>query len=259
MVRRLMLAAALLAAATAVFLGPGASRAFACSNETGVFWSDADTAGNIIYPTYGSYAQITESDHVLKCTALDQFGNGQTVRELINGEFGHYAEVGWGMQICSNTGSKCQRAFYEYKWGNNTSYIQKYSYSCLNPGTREAWQMTYSGGNWNGYLQCYSSGTWYFVDWFPDSSNVGYADNEAFQNSNSSGASNEGDLQETHSVLQWLDSGGAWHGTSGTGYPRGIKCRYDTSNRWNGNWLSGSSFNFTTSSNGQGCSPNPAP
>lgn len=248
-----------LAAVAVVSLGPGATRAFACNNETGVFWSDSDSSGNIIYPAYGSYAQITESNHTLNCNDINgSYSNGQTVRVLINGTSGHYSEVGWAQKWCSS-GVKCQRAFYEYKWGNNASYQAEYSYSCLNPGTREAWEMIYSSGVWWGYLSCYTTGAWQLVDYYPDSSNVGYADNEGFQNSSLSGASNEGDLQETHSVLEWMNSSGSWVGTSGSSYPGGVHCRYDTSNHWNGNWLSGSSFNFSTSSNGESCGPSTGP
>jgi hypothetical protein len=245
--------AAFLAAVLSTSSVVATARASTCT-ETGIFWSDANTFGTFI-TAYGAYAQITLHSHTLSCSAVSSSGgpysNGQTARILILGQTGHYAEVGYGEKWCS-AGVSCTRAFYEYEIGGAVAYKQEYYYSCLNPNTRHAWEMIYTGGSWGGYLSCYTTGSWQLVDIYPDDAWSGYADNEGFQNSSTG---TEGDLQETHSALQYMDQSGLWWSPTGSAYPGGVDCRRDTSSRWEGNWLSGDSFNFTTSYNGEGCAP----
>jgi hypothetical protein len=251
---RSRLIAWLLASVVAAFVAAGISAptASACT-ETGAFWSDTDTAGNIINPAAGAYAKITQSQHTLKCVVPGgEFGTGQTVRVLVNGDMGHYAEVGWATELCSG-GGNCHRAFYSWKWGGVQHYGNHYTYSCLNPGTQSAWRMywdTYNG--WEGDLQCYGTGTWLYVDSYSDPSgyHTGFADNEGF---NRGYVGDEGPMAETHSSLMWLNpSTYVWQSSAGSSYPAGVRCRYDTSSRWNGRWLSGTSFDFVTSG-GQSC------
>ncbi|HEX6490804.1 MAG TPA: hypothetical protein VF002_05475 [Gaiellaceae bacterium] len=199
----------------------------------------------------GAYAQITESNPGLNCTDIGVYETGQTVRELLASTGGHYVEVGWAKLWCA-AGSACQRAFYEHQVGFHTDYQTSHQFSCLNPGTRSAWQMYWNTASyWEGDLQCYSSGSWYLVDYHYDPTQSGYSDNEGFDLPDANGVANN--MAETHQSLMWLDTGYVWHATSGSIYPDGVGCRLQKGSYWRGNWLSGgNSFNIV-SSGGEPC------
>jgi hypothetical protein len=207
---------------------------------------------------WGSRQEITLSQQTLKCvTAAStndgaQAGTGQTTRILLGGQTNNWVEVGHLSQYCTD-GAQCQRAFFEYATASVPGHHKRVAQGCLNPGTRHTWTITRkaSGGTWAGYLSCYTSQPPVQIDVTSPNLgyNLGFPEGEGFERGFSdTNWADEGPMAETHSVMQYQD---AFEGPWLT--PTGVGCRRDTSLRWDGSALSGSSFTIIENHRPAGC------